>query len=184
MGTHIDLTYTNPYTKTGGLYAQTETGPSITGIAEQSIIGSGVGSLSVPANGFQIGDSFTCDLDGIISCVSSATIHIHVKTIGGIILADTGVIALAAATNKPWIFNLYFTIRTLGGSGVASISSGGLFSYIRNGGTNFEGFVLSNINTTTFDTTIDNTLVITVQWNTANASNTIKSYNFVLNKTY
>lgn len=79
---------------------------------------------------------------------------------------------------------MYFTIRKIGGVGVASISSGGLFSYIKNAGTNFEGFVLSNINTTTFDTTVDNTLVITVQWNTSSASNTIQSYNFILQKVY
>jgi len=140
--------------------------------------------LSVPANAFSIGDSFTAALDGIISCVSSATIHIHVKTVAGAILADTGIVSLAAATNKSWILNLYFTVRTLGGAGVASISSGGLFSYIRNGGTQFEGFVLSTINATTFDTTVNNELVITAQFNTGNAGNTIRSYNFTLQKVY
>lgn len=172
-----------PYTSYG-LYAQTANGPIVTGIAEQSIIGAGVGTLSVPANAFSIGDSFTAALDGIISCISSATIHIHVKTVAGAILADTGVVSLAAATNKSWILNLYFTVRTLGGIGVASISSGGLFSYIRNGGTQFEGYVLSTINTTTFDTTVNNELVVTVQFNTSNAGNTIKSYNFTLQKVY
>jgi hypothetical protein len=175
---------TNIPPKSYGLYAQTATGPIVTGIAEQSIVGTGVGTLSVPANAFSIGDSFTAALDGIISCVSSATIHIHVKTVAGAILADTGVVSLAAATNKSWILNLYFTVRTLGAAGVASISSGGLFSYIRNGGTQFEGYVLSTINTTTFDTTINNELVITAMFNTGNAGNTIRSYNFTLQKIY
>ena len=175
---------TNIPPKSYGLYAQTANGPIVTGIAEQSVIGTGVGGLSVPANAFSIGDSFTAALDGIISCISSATIHIHVKTVAGAILADTGVVSLAAATNKAWLLNLYFTVRTLGGAGVASISSGGLFSYIRNGGAQFEGYVLSTINTTTFDTTVNNELVITVQFNTGNAGNTIQSYNFTLQKVY
>ena len=175
---------TNIPPKSYGLYAQTANGPIVTGIAEQSVIGTGVGGLSVPANAFSIGDSFTAALDGIISCISSATIHIHVKTVAGAILADTGVVSLAAATNKAWLLNLYFTVRTLGGTGVASISSGGLFSYIRNGGAQFEGFVLSTINTTTFDTTVNNDLVITAQFNTGNAGNTIQSYNFTLQKVY
>ena len=102
----------------------------------------------------------------------------------GAVLCDTGIIDMDLATNKPFLLSLYFTIRTLGGVGVASISSGGLFSYIRNGGTQFEGYVLSQINTTTFDTTIDNTLVVTAQWNTGSASNTIQSFNFVLQKIY
>jgi hypothetical protein len=168
-----------------GLFAQTADGTPVTATAvETTIIGSGVGGLTIPANGFQIGDSFTASLDGLISCVGTATLHIHVKTLTGVILADTGIIAMEATTSKSWLINLYFTIRTVGGAGVASISSGGLFSYIKNSGTNFEGYVLNTLNNTTFDTTINNTLVITAQWNTTNAGNSIVSKNFNLIKVY
>ena len=167
-----------------GVFAQTTSSIPATGITEKSIIGTGVGTLTVPANAFQIGDSFTLASDGLVSSLSSATLEIHVKTLAGAVLCDTGIINMALATNKPFLLSLYFTIRTLGGVGVASISSGGLFSYIRNGGTQFEGYVLSQINTTTFNTTIDNTLVVTAQWNTGSASNTIQSINFILQKVY
>jgi hypothetical protein len=174
-----------PFPTAYGLFAQTGDGGPVTATdVETTIIGPGVGTLSVPANGFQIGDSFTCALDGIISCISSGEILVRVKTLSGALLAETGIIDLAAATDKSWIMNLYFTVRTLGGAGTASISSGGLFSYIRNGGTQFEGYVLSNINNTTFDTTINNTLVITVQWNTDNVGNSIVSRNFTLTKIF
>jgi hypothetical protein len=172
VSTQINILSANPYTITGGLFAQTADGGPVTG------------TLSVPANAFQIGDSFTCALDGIMSCVGTATIHVHAKTLAGVILADTGIIALDAATIKPWLLTLYFTIRNIGGTGVASISSGGLFSYVKNSGTNFEGYVLSTVNNTTFDTTVNNTLVITVQWNTVNAGNSILSRNFTLQKIY
>ena len=172
-------------TGTNGLFAQTANSIPVTAtIVETTMIGPGVGSLTVPANGFSVGDSFTCALDGIVSCGSSATLHIHVRTLTGVLLADTGIIDMAAATNKNWVMNLYFTIRTLGGPGTASISSGGLFSYIRNGGTQFEGYDLSEINNTTFDTTISNTIVITAQWDTAAAGNSITSRNFILTKVY
>jgi hypothetical protein len=175
----------SPSTNSYGLYAQTADSTPVTATTvETTIIGAGVGTLTVPANGFSIGDSFACALDGLISCVSSATIHIYVKTLTGVILADTGIITLAAATGKSWIMNLYFTIRALGNTGTASISSGGLFSYIRNGGTQFEGYVLSNINNTTFDTTISNTLIVTAQWNSTNAGNSIVTRNFTLTKIY
>lgn len=167
-----------------GLFAQTTASVSATGITEQSIVGTGVGTLTVPANSFQIGDSFTCALDGQLSCLGSATLHIWVKTLGGVILADTGIIAMDTTDSKSWLLTLYFTVRTLGEVGVASISSGGLFSYIKNAGTNFEGYVLSTINSTTFDTTVNNTLVITAQWNTSSASNQIQSQNFILQKVY
>jgi hypothetical protein len=168
-----------------GLFSQTADSTPVTATAvETTIIGSGVGTLSVPANAFSIGDSFLCALDGIISCTSASTVHIRVKTAAGVLLADTGIIDLAAATNKNWIINLYFTIRTLGGTGTASISSGGLFSYIRNGGTQFEGYVLSTVNNTTFNTTVNNTLLITAQWDDASANNSILSRNFTLTKVY
>ena len=168
-----------------GLFAQTSDGAPVTGTAvETTIIGTGVGTLTVPANGFQIGDSFICALDGIISCISSGEIQVRVKTLSGALLADTGIIDLAAATNKNWILNLYFTVRTLGAAGTASISSGGLFSYIRNGGTQFEGYVLSNVNTTTFDTTVNNTLVITAQWDPGSIGNSITTRNFTLTKVF
>jgi hypothetical protein len=174
-----------PFNANYGLFAQTSDSTPVTATTvESSIIGSGVGTLSVPANGFSVGDSFSSLLDGIITCVGTATIDIKVKTLGGIILADTGIIALDASTNKSWKLDLQFTIRAIGTTGVASISTGGLFSYIKDVGLNFEGFVLSTINSTTFDTTISNTLLITVKWNTTNAGNSIFSRNFVLNKIY
>jgi hypothetical protein len=91
---------------------------------------------------------------------------------------------MSASTDKPWITNLYFTIRTLGAPTVASISSGGLFSYIRNGGIQFEGYVLSTVNNTTFNTTVDNTLVITAQWDPGSIGNSITTRNFTLTKVY
>jgi len=174
-----------PFSVNNGLFAQTvDSAPVTATTVKTSVIGTGVGTLTVPANSFTIGNSFVARLDGIISSVGTATLHIHVETLGGVILADTGIIAMDASTAKAWTLDIEFTVRTLGGVGVASISSGGLFSYIKNSGLNFEGFVLSNINSTTFDTTIDNTLVIYAQWNTNNAGNSILSRNFVLNKIY
>jgi hypothetical protein len=175
----------SPSTNSYGLYAQTaESIPVTATTIETTIVGAGVGTLTVPANGFSIGDSFQASLDGIISCVGTATLHIHVKTLTGVILADTGIIAMDATTSKSWLLTLNFTIRNIGTTTVASISSGGIFSYIKNAGTNFEGYVLSNINNTTFNTTISNTLIITAQWNTTNAGNSIYSTNFTLTKIY
>ena len=168
-----------------GLFAQTaDSIPVVNTAVETTIVGTGVGSLTVPANGFSVGDSFTCALDGLLTCGSSATLHIRVRTLTGVLLADTAIIDMSASTTQPWLINLFFTVRTLGGAGTASISSGGLFSYIRNGGTQFEGYVLSTINATTFDTTINNTLVITAQWDPASTGNSILTRNFTLTKVY
>jgi len=168
-----------------GLFAQTGDSATVSATTvETSIVGPGVGTLSVPANGFRVGDSFQASFDGILSCINTATIHVHVRTTGGTLLIDTGIIDLDTSTSRPWLLTLYFTIRQIGGTTVASISSGGLFSYLKDSGLTYEGYPLSEINNTTFDTTIINTLSVNVQWNTTNVGNQIFSRNFTLTKIY
>ena len=169
-----------PFPLTFGLFAQTGSSTPVSGTTvETSIIGSGAGTLSVPINGFRVGDSFNGKLNGHISCVGSAEIQIRVKA-NSVLLGDTGVIALDTSTNKHWQLDLNFTIRSIGS--VGSIVSYGSFGYIKNSGLNFEG---SNFVTITpLDTTILNTIDITVEWNTNNSGNSIYSDIFVLNKIY
>ena len=169
-----------PFPLVYGLFAQTGSSTPVSGTTvETSIIGSGTGTLSVPINGFRVGDSFNGKLNGHISCVGTAEIQIRVKS-NSVLLGDTGVIALDASTNKHWQLDLNFTIRSIGS--VGSIVSYGSFGYIKNSGLNFEG---SNFVTITpLDTTILNTIDITVEWNTNNSGNSIYSDIFVLNKIY
>ena len=167
-----------------GLYTQTAAStPVINTTTETSLLDGGVGTLTVPANGFKVGDSFHAILTGYISSVNNHTLRIRIKT-DGIVLADTGVITMAATTNRHWKLEVYFTVRTLGASGVASIATGGTFMYTKNASTNFEGANFSTETTTGFDTTISNTLSITAQWGQTNTGDSIYSEIFTLNKTY
>ena len=167
-----------------GLYTQTASSTPVTNTTtETSLLDGGVGTLTVPANGFKVGDSFHAILTGHLSSVNNHTLHIRIKT-DGIVLADTGVITMAGATSRHWKLEVYFTIRTLGVSGVASIATGGTFMYTKNASTNFEGTNFSTETITGFDTTISNTLAITAQWGTANTGDSIYSEIFTLNKTF
>lgn len=169
----------------GGLYAQTANSTSVTGtITESTLIGTGVGSLSIPANVFQIGDSFRAVFGGVMNAVNNQTIRIRVKA-GAIILLDSGVQSLTnSIINDIFSLNIDFTIRQTGGAGVASIASLGAFHYIKTSNASPQGFAFSIVNNTTFNTTISNTLNVTVEWGSANAGNSIYSDVFVLNKTY
>ena len=174
-----------PSTLNYGLYAQTENSVPVTATTEElSLINGGVGSLVIPANGFSVGDSFQALFVGNISCVGTATLDIKVKTESGVLLADTQVVNMDTATDKSWRLDINFTIREIGVAGIASIVSGGLFSYTKNSGLNFEGSNFSIVNNTTFDTTVENKLVVTAKWNTNNAGNSIYSEIFTLNKIY
>lgn len=174
-------TYINPLS---GIFVQTKSSDPISNTTiESSLIGMGIGSLSVPANAFKAGDSYHAKLIGHISCNSAATLRLKIKA-GSLILADTGIIDLDSISNRHWEINVYFTIREVGVAGVASIASGGIFSYTKNSGLNFEGTNFSIVNETTFDTTINNTLDVTAQWGSANAQDSIYSEIFTLSKTF
>lgn len=162
-----------------GLYAQTVQSPTITNTTtETSIIGTGVGGLTVPANTFQVGSSYHGKIGGVISNQNNDTIWIRIKT-GSTILASTGSITLSTATTQGWECELDFTIATIGATG--SMCTNGNFAYNRNSGS-LEGFVFQDVQT--IDTTIANTLDITVEWGQAKNQDEIYSANFVLFKTY
>jgi hypothetical protein len=166
------------------LYTQTASSTPVTNTTtETSLLDGGLGSLSIPANGFNVGDSFHAILTGHISAVNNHTLTIRIKA-GSVVFATTGAITMAGTTGKHWKLEMFFTVRTIGAAGVASIATGGAFMYTKNASTNFEGINFSTENTTTFDTTISNTLSITAQWGTANAGDSIYSEIFTLNKTY
>lgn len=172
------------HSNTQGLFAQTGNSTPITGTTvETTLINGGVGTLSVPANGFQVGDSFRLIFGGVLTAANNQTIRIKSKT-NGVILLDSGVQPLSNITNDVWSLNIDFTIRQLGGATVASIVSLGSFHYTKTSNAAIQGFAFNVVNNTTFNTTINNTLDITVQWGSNNAGNSIYSDIFILNKTY
>ena len=162
-----------------GLYSQTVQSATVTNTTtETTIVGTGVGSLTVPANSFAVGDSYHAKIGGVLSAQNGDDITIRVKS-GSTVLATTGALDLEATTSMAWECEIDFTIATIGASG--SICTNGNFAYNRNTGT-LEGYVFQDV--VTFDTTVDNTLDITVEWAQAKTQDEIYSANFVLHKTY
>ena len=167
-----------------GLYAQTSLGNIIVPASgEASLIGAGVGTLSVPANSFKVGDSFTAKICGYLTCANNEDIHIRVKSDGNTI-ADAGVFRLNIATNKYFEIAIDFTITKIGGLGFAELFTNGQFSYNRNASNNIDGVNFALVDSTNFDTTVTNSLSITAEWITSNVVNKIQSQNFVLTKVY
>jgi len=167
-----------------GLFAQTGNSTTISGTTtESSLIDGGVGTLSVPASGFSVGDSFRADMAGVMNSVNNETIRIRVET-GSVVLLDSGLQTLPNTTNDVWTLSINFTVRQIGVAGVASIVSLGSFTYVKTSNSSQQGFAFNTVNNTTFDTTISNTLDITVEWGSTNSGNSIYSDIFVLNKIF
>ena len=176
---------TLPVSVNYGLFAQTANSTIITNTtAETSLINGGVGTLTVPANGFSVGDSFRAVFGGIVNADNNQTIRIRVKA-GSILLLDSGLQNLGSSViNDVWSLNIDFTIRQIGTAGVASVVALGGFHYTKTNNASVQGFGFNTVNNTTFDTTISNTLDVTAQWGTASTGNNIYSDIFILNKTY
>jgi len=162
-----------------GLFSQTTDGSAVTNtVTETTIIGSGQGGLTVPANGFILGDSFHAKLGGEISAQNGDEITMQIKN-GATVLATTGVITLSPCTNQGWEIEIDFTVSSLGASG--SINTNGDFIYSRDSGT-FEGVVFNDTETT--DTTASSTLDVTVTWGQAKTQDSISCHSFILTKTF
>lgn len=167
-----------------GLYSQTiDSTPINATTVAGTLIGSGVGSLSVPPDGFSIGDSFKADLGGILSAKNGDDLRIIISSNGNI-LADSGFQNMGALVGNVWSLSLDFTIRQLGGAGFGSVITFANFLYVKQSNGNSEGFGFNNLNNVSFDTTVTNTLDVTAQWNTTDPANSIYSNIFVLNKIY
>jgi len=179
-----DLTTTSwkPVSTSIGNYAQTANSATINTTGEQSIIGTGIGSLSIPANAFAVGDSFHGKMGGLINATGGggrSEFTLNIKT-GSTVLASTGVFDLDNATNQGWEVELDFTIAAIGATG--TICTNGNFAYTKDGSRQVFGYIFQDVQA--IDTTIANTLDITVEWNVLNGGDDIYSANFVLYKVF
>jgi hypothetical protein len=173
-----------PYPVAYGLFSQTGNSVTVSGTTvETTIIDGGIGSLSIPANGFSVGDSFRADFGGLLSAKNNDTIRIKIKA-GSVILADSGAQTMTTSVDDVWQLSINFTIRQIGVAGVASIVSLGVFHTTKQSNGSQSGFAFNTVNSTTFDTTVNNTLDVTVEFSSNSSLNSIYSDIFILNKIY
>ena len=136
-------------------------------ITETTIVGSGVGSFSIPANTMKVGDRFILRAEGLISDTGNPSFNIRIK-LGATTILDSGMQNLGSVSNSHWVVDASFIVRAIGVSG--SIMPVG--SFITALGDHFELITLSPI---TIDTTVVQAADFTAQWATASVSNTITS---------
>ena len=173
-----------------GLYNQTGSSIPVTGVSGSietsgSLLDGGVGSLEVPANGFQVGDAFHAKMAGKINIANGHTLDIQFKA-NGSTLVDTGEVVMAKSTDgQNWILDITFIVQNIGSAGTASILSSGELTVRKDASGEVVTEIFSFINNTTFDTTISNTLEVEAILDAACiASENIYSELFILHKIY
>jgi len=167
-----------------GLFAQTEDSIEVNNSNSPNyLIGNGVGTLSVPANGFQLGDSFKGTMTGVLSCANNQTLRLAIMA-NAFEIATTPSLVLPQITNKHFSLDLDFTIRQIGAPGIAELMTAGKFIYNKDSNNAFEGVTFSYKENVNFDTTILNLLQIKAEWQSTDGSNRIQSQMFNLFKTF
>jgi hypothetical protein len=174
----------NGLTAVGGIYAGISDGTVINNTTEQSVLpATGVGSLTIPANGFAVGDCFHCVVAGDCSFDKDDTIQIKLKENGNI-LAQTPIFDLedAQAGGNAFEIEIDFTIRSLGATG--SIATNFDFTYNKDGtdSKDFRGTRAMDVQP--IDTTVASTLDITVQFPTNVTPSSLQTKLFRLQKVY
>ena len=152
------------------LFAQTSD-QTITGTAvETTLIGPGVGSLTIAGNTLSIGDTLRLKIAGYNTYPNSTSNIIFQVKLNTTVIG-TGVYSPAVTTDTTFQLISLTTVRSTGNTGTVAQSG---HYYTQNSDT-IHGQGLLNLSVTNIDTTIDQTIGLTVQWNTASSSRSITS---------
>lgn len=135
-------------------------------VTETSLFGTGVGSLTLPANYLVAGRTVEVEIRGRLAATGNPNRTIRLK-LGGTTITSLGPTAIAAVSGTvEFRISLLLTCRTAGASGV--VVAGGVWSH--SDGTFRSLPSGTNVNV---DTTGTLALDVTFEWGTASASNTI-----------
>jgi hypothetical protein len=172
------------YVGTKGLFSQTEHSTPVTDTTtETTIVANGEGSLSIPANGFAVGNTFMAYLEGNLSSLNNAQLTIRIKENGDEI-ATTGVMTLVSTSDNFFELPIRFVVRAVGGAGVAALMTSGSFHYTKTANNSPEVIAFESLNNTTFDTTTASTLNITAEWGAASTDNSIDTHVLTLQRIF
>lgn len=165
------------------LYAGTEDSQKISNsIVETTLIPNGVGTLSVQADNFYVGNSFKASMSGELSSSNNQVFKIRIRVNGNIIF-ESEEKTISDLEKSLFNSNIDFTVRKDGVNGELAFTGNFGYTDINQGILQaVSGFGFYDI--VTIDTTIENTLDITWQWSEAFESNSITTKIFTLNKTY
>jgi len=168
-------TYVNGIEQTlnGTIYTQTADKTVANTVVDTSIIGTGVGTVTLPANFLVAGKSIDFKVMGYHSSTGNPTITVKIK-LGSTVVA-TGTATSGNGTTNGFTILASVTCRTTGATG--TVASAGMYQELHNGGA-YEGLVQTG--TTTIDTTVTQVFDVTVTWGTASASNTITSQESII----
>lgn len=167
-GSVVLLAYTEKVLAT--IFYQTQRVTLANSAAETTLLGTGVGSLLLPAGFWIPGATVEFEAWGFYSTTGSPKIEHKIK-LNSTVMLDTGLNSAGSASNSQFRLRGMLTCITVGATG--TIECQGVYE------TDAGDFPMVNSSgPVVVDTTVDTTIDWTGQWDTASVSDTITSTNF------
>lgn len=132
---------------------------------QTTLYGTGVGSLTLPANFLTVGRSLRVKLVGYVEDTLSPTMQVRLK-LGSSVVADSGATTITGSGTRIFQCEGTLTCRSTGASGTVI----GQIWWLSEDAFS-DGWSTTSA-TTTIDTTATQALDVTLEWGTANAANT------------
>jgi hypothetical protein len=160
----------------GVIFTQTATVTVSNTATETTLVGSGIGTMTLPANFFTPGKTLHIKAGGFYGTHSTAPYNYVRIKLGSttILVTAADVLASGIGNDREWILDALITCRAIGSSGTV-IGQGMLMYSI--GGASTKNYPMQNLATTTVNTTNSLVLSLTTNFNTIHASNIMNCTN-------
>lgn len=161
----------------GVFFTQTATVTVQNSVVATTLIGTGVGTDTLPADFLTIGKTIRVTARGYYSTTGTPNLRFRVL-FGATVLGTTGNQATpSGASNLFWEVSSIITCRTTGATGTTQ-SQG--YANVNTSATAGQRWDMVETATDTVDTTATQQLIVEVLWGTASASNSIKCTNVIM----
>jgi len=160
-------------TLVGAIFTQTADQTIANTVTETTLFGTGVGTLTLPANFWAVGKTIRIEIHGDFADTGNPTAEVQAYY-GATSLIDSGAIALAGlGGTEEWKTEVIITCRSVGATGTLETVIDWEYE-TTTGSSAIERLDVAGT-TTVVDTTASGALDVTFQWGTAVAANTITS---------
>lgn len=135
-----------------------------------------IGTVTIPANDADLGDIYRLRVYGSVDSTSTPTLTLRLRftdTAGGILVTFYNAGSPRASTDEPWYLDVDAMVTAVGASANLQIAGG--FRDRVTSSTAANTALLNNVAAGGFDSTVNQDLVVTAQWNTASSSDVART---------
>ena len=154
-------------------FAQTADRTIANSAAEATLLGTGVGTLTFPANFWVVGRTIRFEMHGNIASTGTPTARVRLKMGATTLLDSTALTMTALAGTEEWDLVGLITCRSTGAGG--TLRANCFFTYETGAGSTPVDRLFIAGATIVFNTTASGAIDVTFQWGTAALANTISS---------